>query len=131
MGPEMEAAHRLAGADMVRQRTRRLDRDRPVAADDDGCLSGLEHRRHGAINAFACAVGIDLRHRYIATIDGESVEIDAEFEPVGEIFLRGNAKLARSVLAPGLADIALIERHADKGIARALRLERPGFKRHM
>src|SRR5262245_54100749 len=110
MGPEMEAAHRLAGADMVRQRPRRLDRDRPVAADDNGCLSGLEHGCHGAKNSLARAVGIDLRHRHIAAIDSESVEIDAELEPVGEIFLRGDAKLARPVLAARLANIALIER---------------------
>src|SRR5262245_35015726 len=122
MRAEMEATHCLAGADIVGKSARRLDRNRPVTANNDGRDASRQHSCDGAIDTLARVVGIDLGHRHVAAIDGKTVQVDAELEPIREIFLRGDAELTRTVLAARLADIAFVERHADEGVTRAMLL---------
>jgi hypothetical protein len=69
-----------------------------VATHDDRHEPRLQHLAYRAIDAVARHVRTHFRHRDVAAIDRGAVEIDIVFEPVGEVFLRREAELARAFL---------------------------------
>jgi hypothetical protein len=131
IGAEMQAAHLLVRADVVGQRPRRRDRDRAVAAAEDRHLAAGQHLAHGLVDALVGEAGVDLGHLHVAAIDAAALQVDLVFEPVGEVFLRGQAELARAFLGAGLADVALVEGHADEGEARLGGFQGLGVEGHV
>ena len=79
-------ADEVQGSHQLLQRPTRPGVRTAARRDGDNYRSpGPQHRAHGAIDALVGDLRIDPGHLNIAAVDGGSVQIDVEFEPVGKI----------------------------------------------